>query len=156
MLVPVCKMLAHGRRMPSTNDVLETFFHHYARLDWKEEMVFDPFFHKHLKYRRTFREPLCLLGWHAPSFNRALNASQPTVKTLAVEFARAIHLLSRDVVRWTDLLGSNRDSHELAASICGADYEFRQSFESYVSIDAHYWGSSPTKANRFLGWVESR
>lgn len=156
MLVPVCKVLAHDGTMPSTADIVTTFFHHYAQFDWKQDMVFDPFFHKNVRYHRTFREALCLLGWHAPSLNTAVNASAPTVKTLVAEFDRASALLSQDGLSWGDFLDSRESSSEPGAAGHGADTEFLRAFTSYVKIDAHYWGSSPTKGHKFLGWLESR
>lgn len=152
MLVPVCKMLAHEGVTPSTAEIVTSFFHHYARFDWKQDMVFDPFFHKSIKYHRTFREPLCLLGWHSPSLNTAMNASLPTVKTLMAEFARASAMLSVGGLKWDEFLDS-RQSNQSGAT---ADAEFLQAFNSYVKIDAHYWGPSPSKGHRFLGWLESR
>lgn len=155
MLVPICKMLALEGEAVSSSDVLTTFFHHYANTDWKTALVFDPFFHKSLRYNRSFREPICLLGWHAPSLNTAVNASFPTVKAMSTEFTRVQNLLATENITWNDLLGSGSDikTHQLGNS--GAA-EFLRAYQSYIKIDAHYWGPSSDKGSRFIGWLESR
>ncbi|KPM35573.1 hypothetical protein AK830_g10994 [Neonectria ditissima] len=157
MLVPICKMLAHNGQSVTASDIIVTFFNHYATFDWKTQMVFDPFFHKSTRYSRTFREPLCLLGWHAPSLNTAVNASVPTVNTIAAEFIRARNLLSTDGMTWDQLLGTgieNEGQLYQPGSLAGA--EFLQAYQSYVKVDAHYWGTSSEKGSRFIGWLESR
>ncbi|PNY24490.1 Nuclear poly(A) polymerase 4 [Tolypocladium capitatum] len=155
MLVPVCKSLANGNSLVSTSDIVTSFFHHYAEFDFKSRLVFDPFFHKDFKYHRTFREPLCLLGWHAPSLNTATNASAPTVHTISVELARARDLFSREGMTWNEFLGSGDASASLGLA-ARASAGFLQAYKSYVKIDARYWGSSPTKGKKFLAWLESR
>ncbi|KAM0438891.1 hypothetical protein ACHAPT_001652 [Fusarium lateritium] len=148
LLAPLCKMLAHDGATVSTADIIITFFQHYARFNWKSELVFDPFFHKELRYNRTFREPLCLLGWHAPALNTAVNASIPTVDAIAAEFERAERLVSAEGFAWSNLLSVGSPSP-------GAT-EFLQNYKSYIKIDAHYWGPSQEKSGRFIGWLESR
>ncbi|KAK5998164.1 Poly(A) polymerase-like protein [Cladobotryum mycophilum] len=148
MLVPVCKMLAKDGKMVSAADIVSSFFHHYADFDWKTRMVFDPFFHHDIKYHRTFREPLCLLGWHPPSLNTALNASVPTVGTIAAELSRARVLISQEGMSWEKFLGL--DGLKTTSLIDGGTAEFLQSYKTYVKIDARYWGSSPSKGKNFL------
>jgi poly(A) polymerase Pap1 len=155
MLVPICKMLALEGEAVSSSDVLVTFFHHYANTDWKTVMVFDPFFHKSLRYNRSFREPVCLLGWHAPSLNTAMNASYPTVKAMSIEFKRVQDLLTAEGMAWDHLLGSSTKSKPDQIGSSGAA-EFLRAYRSYVKIDAHYWGVTPEKGSRFIGWLESR
>ncbi|KAH8736645.1 hypothetical protein BGZ61DRAFT_470180 [Ilyonectria robusta] len=157
LLVPVCKMLAcHGETV-TASDIIVTFFHHYAVFDWKSQMVFDPFFHKGVRYNRTFREPLCLLGWHTPSLNTAVNASVPTVNAIAEEFSRAKDLLLTDSLTWDSLLsGGIKNDAGLHQPTGQGAAEFLQAYRSYVKIDAHYWGPSPEKGSRFIGWLESR
>ncbi|RMJ13742.1 hypothetical protein CDV36_006566 [Fusarium kuroshium] len=155
LLAPLCKMLAYDGATVSTADIIVTFFQHYARFDWKTALVFDPFFHKDLRYNRTFREPLCLLGWHAPALNTAVNASVPTVDAIATEFERAERLLSAEGFSWNNLLGVEPDSPSSPLSGPGAT-EFLQNYKSYIKIDAHYWGPSQEKSSRFIGWLESR
>lgn len=143
MLVPICKLLALGGGNVSTADVVNTFFHYYADLDWKEHVAFDPFFHGDVKYYRTLHEPMCLLGWHTPALNTALNASVLTVHTISTELKRARDILLQGTVTWDGFL--NRDA---SVSL--------NSYKSYVKIDARYWGSSSSLCRRFVGWLESR
>ncbi|CAM1511097.1 Fc.00g086100.m01.CDS01 [Cosmosporella sp. VM-42] len=155
LLVPICKLLAVDGKPVSTSDIITTFFHHYANFDWKFQLVFDPFFHKRVKYHRTFREPLCLLGWHAPSLNTAVNASIPTVKTIAAEFDRANKLLSAENQTWDTFFNPSMED-QLQTSITQGATEFLKTYRSYIKVDAHFWGSSPEKGSRFVGWLESR
>ncbi|RGP60462.1 poly a polymerase beta [Fusarium longipes] len=153
LLVPICKALAYGNETVSPADIVVTFFRHYANFDWKTSMVYDPFFHKDLRYNRTFREPLCLIGWHAPALNTAPIASNPTVMTIAAEIERANRLLSEDGCTWNSILGLS--STQEAQRSRGAT-EFLHEFKTYIKIDAHYWGPSQEKSGRFIGWLESR
>ncbi|KAF4971821.1 hypothetical protein FSARC_1424 [Fusarium sarcochroum] len=155
LLAPVCKVLALKNESISPADIAVTFFNHYAGLDWKTSMVFDPFFHKELRYNRTFREPLCLIGWHAPALNTAPNASVPTVMTIAAEFDRANGLLSKDGCTWGSLLGVEPENTVGSLGNPGA-IEFLRAYKTYVKINAHYWGPSQEKGGRFIGWLESR
>lgn len=155
LLVPVCKMLAASGEAVSASDVVVTFFNHYATFDWKNQMVFDPFFHKDLKYHRTFREALCLLGWHAPSLNTASSASVPTVRTIATEFNRAISLLSGDGMTWDGFLNETPKDQRQTMDDSGA-MEFLKAYRRYIKIDVHYWGASTEKGSRYVGWLESR
>ncbi|KAI5466537.1 hypothetical protein BGZ63DRAFT_409803 [Mariannaea sp. PMI_226] len=155
MLVPICKILALEPEAVSSSDILMTFFHHYAEADWETAVVYDPFFHKDLKYNRSFREPLCLLGWHAPSLNTAFTASVPTVKVVSAEFKRAKDLLMNEGMTWDGLFGSSTESKIPQLTSPGAT-EFLLTYQSYLKIDAHYWGPSQEKGSRFVGWLESR
>ncbi|KAH8172648.1 2'-5' RNA ligase superfamily protein [Sarocladium implicatum] len=145
LLVPVCKSLARAGHSVSVCDIVATFFHHYAEVEWEKQLVFDPFFHKKTKYHRSFREPLCLLGWHAPALNTAATASVPTVRTLAAEFRRAADLLKQKDIDWDGFLGTDH----------GEAY-FLSRYSTYVKVDVHYWGPSPSKGNKLVGWIESR
>ncbi|MBE3045218.1 hypothetical protein IMZ48_22235 [Candidatus Bathyarchaeota archaeon] len=151
MLVPVCKTLFQTEGSTSVSDVIATFFHHYAQFDWKKDIVFDPFFHKRLRYVRTPREPLCLLGWHGPSLNTAVAASTPTMKTIAAQFQAADEHLGRDGVTWPSGLGLSGDAPGRSGAAT-----FLQTFRSYVKLDAHYWGLSRERRNAFVGWLGSR
>jgi uncharacterized protein (UPF0248 family) len=146
MLVLVCKMLSHGGHAVSVPDIITTFFAYFAKLDWRTKVVFDPFFHKKLRYTRTFREPLCLLGWHAPILNTAHAASMPTVRALAAELREANHLLSQPGATWQGFLVGHLSG---AAS-------FVKQYKSYIKVDIHYWGSSQERGNQYVGWLESR
>ncbi|TQS32696.1 hypothetical protein Golomagni_06981 [Golovinomyces magnicellulatus] len=148
MLTPICKSLATYSKPVSTSDIVTTFFHHYSTFDWATQLVLDPFFHKDLKYHRTVREPMCLLGWHAPALNTALAASVPTVKTIAMEITHANSLLSAPTASWDTLLD--------AKAVSQGPKDFLTAYKSYVKVDARFWGASPSQGRRFLGWLESR
>lgn len=149
LLVPVVKMLANDVGSVSVGDILSTFFHHYSHVDWKTQVVLDPFFHgTSLNHRRLDREPMCLLGWHPPALNTALNASIPTVQTISTEMARARALLSHQNMTWDRFMGPH-------TADMGAE-DFLKSHKSYIRIDVNYWGSSSQKRNGFIGWLESR
>ncbi|RFU72666.1 hypothetical protein TARUN_9587 [Trichoderma arundinaceum] len=155
MLVPVCKALANEPAASSTADILTSFFYHYSRLNWTIELVFDPFYHHGLKYHRTFREPLCLLGWHGPSLNTASNASISTVNALTAEFTRAADLLSQKDMTWSKFLGLESSEAPSRLIEKGAA-DFLASYRTYIKISARYWGSSQQKGRKYLGWLESR
>jgi poly(A) polymerase Pap1 len=156
LLVRVCKMLLHDGGVISVPDLIVTFFSHYSTFDWKEDMAFDPFFHKKLRYNRTFREPMCLLGWHTPSLNTAANASVPTVKTIAAELKRADNILSGEDCTWETFLGIGDEAGlPSTRTECGAS-EFLKSYKSYARLGVHYWGPSLEKGSQFVGWLESR
>lgn len=156
MLVPICKAFAYSSGSVTVGDVLVSFFHHYARFDWTQHAVFDPFFHGRLKYHRSFREPLCLLGWHTPSLNTAANASVPTVNTLTTELRRAESLLSQESMTWGQFLDPGPVGIDGGQSLSWGAMDFLQSHKSFVRIDMHYWGSSSTVGVKFAGWLESR
>lgn len=147
LLVRVCKLLARDHGSVSVPDILTTFFRHYASFDWKNKLVFDPFFHKQrLNYTRTSREPLAILGYFPPSLNTSQAASQPSVRSIATEFKLADKLLAD--VEQTNLTWPT--------FLSGGTSDFLSSYKSYVKIDLHYWGSSLSKGAQFLGWLESR
>lgn len=156
MLVPICKAFAHNSGSVTVGDVLVSFFHHYARFDWTQHAVFDPFFHGTLKYHRSFREPLCLLGWHGPNLNTTANASVPTVKALATELRRAESLLSQESMTWDQFFGPGPGDIDSGRSLSHGAVDFLRSHKNFVRIDLHYWGSSSTAGPRFVGWLESR
>lgn len=155
MLVPVCKALANEPEAASTADVLTSFFHHYSTFDWATGVVYDPFYHTELRYHRTFREPLCLLGWHGPSLNTASSASISTVNALASEFTRAATLLSQEGMTWSKFLGVEQSESPSSLLEKGAA-DFLDSYRTYIKISARYWGSSQQKGRKYLGWLESR
>lgn len=155
LLVPVCKALANEPEAASTADILTSFFYHYSKFDWESGVVFDPFYHRDLKYHRTFREPLCLLGWHGPSLNTASSASISTVNALASEFTRAAALLFQDDMTWSKFLGLELSGTPSSLIEKGAA-DFLDSYRTYIKISARYWGSSQQKGRKYLGWLESR
>lgn len=155
MLVPICKALANEPEAVSTADIVTTFFQHYAKFNWETGIVFDPFYHLDLKYHRTFREPLCLLGWHGPSLNAASTASISTVNALASELARAATLLDQENMTWSKFLGLGLSGTPSGLIEQGAT-DFLASYRTYIRINARYWGSSQQKGRKYIGWLESR
>lgn len=144
LLARAYKMLARKNTGLALADVLTTFFNHYAHFDWKNDLVFDPLFHKKIIYRRTDREPLAILGYFPPSLNAMSNASTPTARTVSEEFRRADSLLSENDITWPKFLDADGST------------EFLCSFKSFIQIDVQFWGGSLTKGRGFVGWVESR
>ncbi|KAI0859530.1 hypothetical protein F4860DRAFT_482283 [Xylaria cubensis] len=146
LLSRVCKLLSQEGTPVALPSILTTFFHHYANFDWNGQLAFDPFFHKQLRYVRTGREPMAILGFHPPSLNTALNASLPSVRTISDEFKRADALLSHEGVTWKLFLDTTQ-----AGSV-----EFLATFKTFIKIDAQFWGVSLAKGSGFVGWLESR
>jgi uncharacterized protein (UPF0248 family) len=143
LLARVYKLLAREEAVVSVPDLLTTFFNHYARFDWKKDLVFDPFFHKQLSYRRTEREPLVIAGYFPPSLNTSTAASVSSVRTITEEFQRADRLLQEEGMTWTQFLTAD-------------DGDFLKSFKRYIKIDMQFWGGSLTKGRGFVAWIESR
>lgn len=154
MLAKVCKTLLHDGGVVSTADIVTTFFDHYSRFDWKNDIVYDPFFHKNLRYHRTPREALCLLGWHSPTLNTALIASVPTVKIISAELQQVDTQLSEDGASWQSLLATPELSR--GKSITPGAANFLAAFRSFVDLRIHYWGASLERGSRLVGWLESR
>ncbi|KAF9869229.1 endonuclease/Exonuclease/phosphatase [Colletotrichum karsti] len=153
MLVRICKMLLHEGGTASTADIIATFFNHYAHFDWKNDMVFDPFFHKQLRYHRTPREAMCLLGWHSPTLNTALIASVPTVKIISKEF-RQVDFKLVEGASWESLLSIPSANSKKALTTGAAN--FLSSFKTFVDLRVHYWGGSLERGSKLVGWLESR
>jgi poly(A) polymerase Pap1/uncharacterized protein (UPF0248 family) len=155
LLARVYKMVAAeaGTANVSVPDLLSTFFSHYAAFDWRTQLVFDPFFHRHrLPYTRTAREPLAILGYFPPALNTSAAATVPSVRAIAAEFRRAATLLSSGAAHsWATLL----EGSEAAAGRDAAE-EFLHAHKSYVRIDLQYWGLSEARGARYVGWLESR
>ncbi|KAK7927704.1 Nuclear poly(A) polymerase 1 [Apiospora marii] len=148
LLSRVCKLLVRDGTSTSAPTILTTFFDHYANFDWTKQMVFDPFFHKHLRYVRTAREPMAILGFHPPSLNTALAASTPSVRAIAEEFQKANKILSSDGATWSGFLGDNE--------LVDGALDFSKTYKSYVKIDVQFWGISLAKGSQYVGWLESR
>jgi hypothetical protein len=145
LLSRVCKLISHDGRSAPLPSILTTFFNHYANFDWSEQLAFDPFFHKQLRYVRTAREPMAILGFHSPTLNTALNASLPSVRTISNEFKRADGLLSQEGMNWTSFMSVSQGSAEFLAA-----------FKTFIKIDTQFWGVSLEKGSSFVGWLESR
>lgn len=154
MLARLCKMLLHDGGVVSATDIVTTFFHHYSQIDWKNDIIFDPFFHRQLRYRRTPREAMCLLGWHSPTLNTALAASVPTVEIISKEFSLANARLQEAGATWDSLLPTpTTESSDFMPAAAAA---FLTSFPTYINLRIHYWGVSLEGGIRLVGWLESR
>ncbi|KAK3306669.1 2'-5' RNA ligase superfamily-domain-containing protein [Chaetomium strumarium] len=142
----------------SAEDLVATFFAHYAVFPWASKPAFDPFFHRHhLAYTRSPREPLAILGFFPPSLNTAVAASMPSTKALAHELRLA-----------ADALLSPSSSSSSSSSPCPcpswstflssptATHNFLTAHRSYIRIDIQYWGLSLGRGAQLLGWLESR
>ncbi|KAI1767304.1 hypothetical protein GGR53DRAFT_527181 [Hypoxylon sp. FL1150] len=144
MLTVICKLLSQAESI-SAPVIITAFFDHYAGFDWKSDIVFDPDFHKELKYVRTRQEPMAILGFHGPGLNTAAAASVPIVGVISEELERANKLLSEVGMTWPRLLGEGEDATE-----------FLSAYRSYVKVTAQFWGVSLVRGNTFVGWLESR
>ncbi|KAK4193903.1 nuclear poly(A) polymerase 1 [Podospora australis] len=142
LLSRVVKFIAPSS--PSVEDILTTFFSHYATFDWAKQMAYDPFFHRNLTFTRSFREPLAILGFSPPVLNTATAATVPSVRTLSREFASAYpSLLSSP--SWSSFLSNT-----------GGSRAFLTQFKTCIKLDLQYWGLSLPKGSSYLGWFESR
>jgi poly(A) polymerase Pap1/uncharacterized protein (UPF0248 family)/endonuclease/exonuclease/phosphatase family metal-dependent hydrolase len=150
MLSWICKRLTHNVGSISAGDIIVSFFHHYANFNWKKNMLFDTFFHKKIpRYQRSVREPMVILGFHAPNSNIAHTATAAGVQVLVHELQRADARLSQPHMSW-DSFFDEPDSAD------GGAKEFLAAYDSYVRIDIQYWGRSLHKGRGLVGWVESR
>ncbi|KAI1393974.1 uncharacterized protein F4822DRAFT_424432 [Hypoxylon trugodes] len=145
LLSRVCKLLSYEGGFISAPTILTSFFHHYANFDWERNMVFDPFFHKNLRYVRTAREPMVVLGFHGPSLNTAQAASVPTVRVISKEFNRIDALLSELDMEWSYLLRRNTGAAE-----------FLYGYNTYAKITARFWSVPLARGGAFLDWFQSQ
>ncbi|KAH6659604.1 hypothetical protein BKA67DRAFT_509119 [Truncatella angustata] len=150
LLSRVCKLLSRDHGTVPVPVIVQTFFNHYANFDWANQMVFDPFFHKHLRFVRTSREPMVILGFHSPSLNVATAASTPSVRTISEEFKQANRMLSYDGMTWESFLGDE------PSQLHNSYNAFLKAYKSYIKIDVQFWGVSLAKGSQFVGWLESR
>lgn len=150
LLAWVCKRLAHSAGNVSAGDLIVTFFHHYAHFDWKNEMVFDAFFHKKVpRYQRSAREPMVILGYHAPSNNIAHTATAPGLQVIVDELKRASDRLASPEITWDSFFSKD-------ASISNGATDFLTAYDRFVKIEIQYWGRTLHKGKGLVGWVESR
>ena len=156
MLSRVCKLLFRDAGAVTAADIICTFFHHYANFDWEAQMVFDPFFYKKQpRQHQPAREPLVILGLHAPRVNVAHTASFPSARTVIEELKRADRLTSGANTAWSEIIG-NSGTEWAASGRPGAANEFLGSYNSYIKINVQYWGVSLIKGIALVGWLESR
>ncbi|KAF3004836.1 hypothetical protein E8E13_004355 [Curvularia kusanoi] len=142
-------------RSVNASDLVATFFHYYANYNWAGDMVFDAFFHKQRpRYHRTAREPMVVLGFHAPNSNIAHTSTLPGLMTLTKEFNTASSQLMDPSMTWQKFFGEP-ELNELNGMGPGEKL-FLQNYKSYVSIDIQFWGRTLARGKSLVGWIESR
>ena len=153
MLSWVCKRIAHDSGSVSPVDLVASFFHYYANIDWANEMVYDAFFHKKKpRYHRSAREPMVVLGFHAPNSNVAHTSTVPGMQTLIKEFRIADERLSDASMTWTTFFQSSNVSLTPSSASNGA-VDFLRSYSSYIKVDIQFWGRTLAKGKVSLdGW----
>jgi hypothetical protein len=156
MLSWVCKRIAHDSSSVSAADLVASFFRHYALFDWADEMVYDAFFHKKKpRYHRSFREPMVVLGFHAPNSNAAHTATVPGVQMLAKELRAADERLSEPGITWDTFFGA-LTSPKPDKTLSPGAVEFLGTHSNFVKVDIQFWGRTLAKGKGLVGWVESR
>ncbi|OJD25404.1 hypothetical protein ACJ73_03229 [Blastomyces percursus] len=154
MLSRVMKLLPP---VPATSaaDILCTFFNHYGNFNWKEDVIYDPSFHKKPpRYYRTPQEGMVILTLHTPIMNIARSASIPSTSTIVGEMKRADNLISEGNTNWAELVGIVPETAKSSLSV-SAD-EFLRSCNSYIKLNVQYWGLSLAKGSSLVGWLESK
>ncbi|ORY09756.1 Poly(A) polymerase type 3 [Clohesyomyces aquaticus] len=156
MLSSLYKQMVHDAGSVTATDLVATFFHHYAEFDYKNSMIFDPFFHRKTpRYQRSVREPVVMLGFHAPNANVAHTSTVPGLKTLVKELQMASDLLAEDRMTWEAFFGGAVDATTPKDHTAGVT-DFLKFYESYAKVDIQYWGRTLRKGKELVGWVESR
>ena len=156
LLSRICKLLYRDTGFTTAADIVTTFFGHYARFDWKNDVVYDPFFHSPKpKIHRTPQELLVILSLHRPLINVAHTATTHSVAVLKAELHRADRLLNAQrIPSWPSLIYGV--SGENATIKVSPEKEFLSLYSTFLKIDVHYWGLSSAKGASLLGWLESR
>jgi hypothetical protein len=156
MLSWVAKCVAHELGSATASDLVTTFFHHFARFDWANEMVYDAFFHKQKpRYHRSGREPMVIFGFHAPNSNIAHTSTLPGLQTLVNEMKAADERLSNHSMTWDTFFGELDNSHS-TSSLSNGSRDFLKTHGMYIKIDIQFWGRTLAKGKGLVGWVESR
>jgi uncharacterized protein (UPF0248 family) len=118
--------------------------------------MYDAFFHKQKpRYHRTSREPMVVLGFHAPNSNIAHTSTVPGIDTLVKELNAADEALSDPNTTCNSFFGAVEDAEHIASMDVGAD-TFLSAHNSYIKIDIQFWGRTLAKGKSLVGWVESR
>ncbi|KAJ4351003.1 hypothetical protein N0V95_004237 [Ascochyta clinopodiicola] len=144
MLSWVYKRIAHDIEPQesgpiSTDELVTTFFHYYANFNWVDDIVFDAFFHKQKpRYHRTAREPMVVLGFHAPNSNVAHTSTLPGLSLLVQEFKAASQRLSEPGMTWQDFFEPPGLQSLVGMGL--GETQFLQLYRNYVSIDIQFWG----------------
>lgn len=137
------------------HNLLKSFFHHYATFDWANQMVYDPCFHEQKpRYHRTTREPMVVLGYHAPNSNIAHTATIPGLRVLVDEFKAADEQLSDQDMTYDKFFGPSSSGG--VATMQRSVQDFLGKYDHYIKIDIQFWGRTLAKGKGLVGWVESR
>ena len=156
MLSSLFKSMAFHFGHVTAPELVAGFFGHYADFDWPNKMVFDPFIAKEQpKYTRTTKEPMVILGLHAPNINVAHATSTPTLNTLIREFRLASQRLLQDDMSWSKFFRNQSPMSE-GTELPGGAVEFIRAYETYAQVDIHHWGRTPSKRKAIVNWVESK
>jgi poly(A) polymerase Pap1 len=156
MLSCIYKRIAHGSGGINAADLITSFFHHYAHFKWANEMVYDAFFHKNVpRYHRSAREPMVVLGFHAPNSNIAQTSTVPGVQVIAKEFCAADAHLSDPTMTWENFFKTSGSVVSTGGLTAGA-ISFLNTHENYAKIDINFWGRTLAKGKSLVGWLESR
>jgi uncharacterized protein (UPF0248 family) len=119
-------------------------------------MMYDGFFHKQVpRYHRSAREPMVILGFHAPNSNIAYTSTVPGLQTLVKELKAADKALSDPDTSWERFFG-RFDGSTPALSLNSEASNFLVAHNNYVKIDIQFWGRTLAKGKGLVSWVESR
>jgi poly(A) polymerase Pap1 len=152
----VSKSIAHDFGSITAPDLVTSFFHHFSTFDWANSMMYDTFFHKTKpRYHRSAREPMVVLGFHAPNSNIAHTSTVPALQTLVKETKAAEVQLSDPTMTWEKFFGA-ADALRRTRGLSPGAAQFLSEHGSYVKIDIQFWGRTLAKGKGLVGWVESR
>ena len=98
-------------------------------------------------YRRSGREPMCILSIEKPVVNMAINANPHSVEVLRNVFIFADRSLEKGF-SWKEICGGQDGNPPIR--------KFLNDHKAFVKIDINYWGSSCMKGRALVGWLESR
>jgi uncharacterized protein (UPF0248 family) len=156
MLSWVCKKLGHESGSVTAADIVVSFFHHYAHFDWTNDIVYDAIYHKKQpRYYRSAREPMVVLGYHAPNSNIAHTATVPGLQLLVKAFRNAEQQLCEPDMTWEAFFGAPSFS-ELESNLPQGVADFLRTYNNFVKVDIQFWGRTLAKGKSLVGWVESR
>jgi hypothetical protein len=145
LLARLCLLLPPSA---TSGQLVRSFFHTYSRWDWGHDIVTVPIPGAgRVAYRRSSREPICILSIEKPMVNMTINSNPHSLEVLKSVFVSVDSALE-DGMSWKDIC-SGRDG----------DPPFRQFLKchrAFVKIEISYWGSSCMKGRALVGWLESR
>jgi hypothetical protein len=152
----ICKRLGQNPGTVTATDIVTSFFHHYAQFDWVNDMVYDAIYHKKRpRYYRSAREPMVVLGYHAPNSNIAHTATVPGLHLLVKAFKTAATQLCEPGMTWEAFFGAPAVP-QLDSQFPHGVAEFLRTYNDFVKVDIQFWGRTLAKGKSLVGWVESR